>query len=306
MKEKTLNKLTRTIYLLNVLDGGNIDIPREAEELGVTVRTIQRDILNLEAAGIPLYKVKPGTYSFTEGFSLKKLQLSKEELSALVLLLELAKPFGSKFENLISNLNQRLIRPLEESPYYFQIASSAYEKTAVTQALEQAIHTHTAVYLTFAADPAKKLNYYLQPLKLLHSGGFWYVFGLNDRKQIKTLRLDRILEIKNTQEAFIPPKTALDALRASTSVFFNEQVKNRVILKIEANIASYFEKRNYFPRQKIVTKHSDGSLTLETTISQEEEVLLPLMPWLPHIHIVEPIALKHTLHNTLKKYLQQD
>ena len=132
------------------------------------------------------------------------------------------------------------------------------------------------------------------------------MFGLNDRKQIKTLRLDRILVINTTQDAFTPSKTALDALKASTSVFFNERVKNRVILKIETNIASYFEKRNYFPRQKIVTKHSDGSLTLETTISQDEEVLLPLMPWLPHIHIVDPIALKHTLHNTLKNYLQQD
>ena len=306
MKEKTLNKLTRTIYLLNVLDGGHIDIPREAEELGVTVRTIQRDILNLEAAGIPLYKVKPGTYSFTEGFSLKKLQLSKEEVSALVLLSALAKPFGSRFENLISNLNQRLIRPLKESPYYFQITSSTYEKSPITQALEQAINTHTAVYLTFAADPAKKLNYYLQPLKLLHSGGFWYVFGLNDRTQIKTLRLDRILEIKNTQEAFKPSKTALEALKASTSVFFNEQAKTRVILKIEGAISSYFEKRNYFPRQKILTKHSDESLTLETTISQNEEVLLPLMPWLPYIHIVEPLSLKHTLHDMLKKYLQQN
>ena len=172
--------------------------------------------------------------------------------------------------------------------------------------MEQAINTHTAIYLTFAADPAKKLNYYLQPLKLLHSGGFWYVFGLNDRKQIKTLRLDRILEIKNTQEAFTPSKTALDALKASTSVFFNEQVKTRVILKIDGAISSYFEKQNYFPRQKILTKHSDGSLTLETTISQDEEVLLPLMTWLPHIHIAEPLSLKHTLHNMLTEYLQQD
>ncbi|WP_428073923.1 helix-turn-helix transcriptional regulator [Candidatus Avelusimicrobium aviculae] len=306
MKEKTLNKLTRTIYLLNVLDGGNIDIPREAEELGVTVRTIQRDILNLEAAGIPLYKVKPGTYSFTEGFSLKKLQLSKEELSALVLLLELARPFGAKFENVISHLNQRLMRPLENAPYYFQISATPYAKSPITQALEQAVTTHTAVYLTFAADPSKKLNYYLEPLKLVYSNGFWYILGLNSRKQIKTLRLDRILDIRNTQERFTPSKTALNALKSSTNVFFNEQTQKRVVLAIKADIAPYFEKRDYFPRQKIITKAKDGSITLETTISQDEEVLLPLMPWLPNIRIVEPLSLKHTLHGMLQKYLQQN
>lgn len=306
MKEKTLNKLTRTVYLLNVLDEGHIDIPREAEELGVTVRTIQRDILNLEAAGIPIYKEKPGIYCFAEGFSLKKLQLSKEELSALVLLAEMAKPFGAKFENLVSHLNQRLMHPLENAPYYFQISVAPYAKSPITQALEQAVTTHTAVYLTFAADPSKKLNYYLEPLKLVYSNGFWYILGLNSRKQIKTLRLDRILDIRNTQERFTPSKTAINALKSSTSVFFNEQTQKRVVLAIEAAVAPYFEKRNYFPRQKIVTKAKDGSITLETTISQDEEVLLPLMPWLPNIRIVEPLSLKHTLHSMLQKYLQQN
>lgn len=306
MKEKTLNKLTRTIYLLNVLDNGHIEVPREAEELGVTVRTIQRDILNLEAAGIPLYKKKPGVYAFTEGFSLKKLQLSEEELSALVLLSALAKPLGGQLDNLISRLNKRLMAASNESPYYFQLSAATYENSPIVQTLEQAIAAHTAVYLTFAADPAKKLNYYLQPLKLVYSNGFWYVFGLNNRQQIKTLRLDRILEIINTQETFTPSKTALNALENSTSVFFNEQAKKRVVLKVEAVIAPYFAKRAYFPRQKILTKTKDGSITLETTISQDEEVLFPLMPWLPHIRIVEPLALKTALHNMLRHYLQQN
>lgn len=47
----------------------------------------------------------------------------------------------------------------DESPYYFQLSAAAYENSPIVQALEQAIATHTAVYLTFAADPAKKLNY---------------------------------------------------------------------------------------------------------------------------------------------------
>lgn len=140
----------------------------------------------------------------------------------------------------------------------------------------------------------------------MYSNGFWYVFGLNNRQQIKTLRLDRILEIINTQEPFTPSKTALNALENSTSIFFNEQAKKRVVVKVEAVIAPYFTKRAYFPRQKILTKAKDGSITLETTISQDEEVLFPLMPWLPHIRIVDPLSLKTALHNMLQQYLQQN
>ena len=85
------------------------------------------------------------------------------------------------------------------------------------------------------------------------------------------------LDIRNTQERFTPSKTALNALKSSTNVFFNEQTQKRVVLAIKADIAPYFEKRDYFPRQKIITKAKDGSITLETTISQDEEVLLPLL-----------------------------
>ena len=43
MINDTVNKIGRLIYILNELDKGEIFLPRIANDLGVTLRTIQRD-----------------------------------------------------------------------------------------------------------------------------------------------------------------------------------------------------------------------------------------------------------------------
>lgn len=73
MQLKNLKKLNRLLYLLNILDGGEIRVQREARELDVTERTIQRDINDIDAGGFPVYKAAPGVYKFIQkGFRLKK------------------------------------------------------------------------------------------------------------------------------------------------------------------------------------------------------------------------------------------
>lgn len=61
MQPKNLKKLNRLLYLLNILDGGEIRVPREAREL-VTDRTIQRDINDIDMGGFLVYKAAPGVY----------------------------------------------------------------------------------------------------------------------------------------------------------------------------------------------------------------------------------------------------
>lgn len=71
---------------------------REAKEMDVTERTIQRDLKDIEIGGFPLYKAAPGVYKFIEGFSLKKMNLTQAE-AALLLVMQnvissLGKPIG--------------------------------------------------------------------------------------------------------------------------------------------------------------------------------------------------------------------
>ena len=77
-------KIFRLLYILNKLDrGGNVLTNDLAKEFNVSSRTVQRDLELLNMAGFPLTPLAKGEHSFADGFSLKKLMLSKEEAAGV-------------------------------------------------------------------------------------------------------------------------------------------------------------------------------------------------------------------------------
>lgn len=116
MQLKNLKKLNRLLYLLNILDSGEIRVQREARELCVTERTIQRDINDIDAGGFPIYKSAPGVYKFIEGFSLKKMNLTEAEASLLLVMQDVAAPLGRSFQNSLTSLRRKMLNTSEESP----------------------------------------------------------------------------------------------------------------------------------------------------------------------------------------------
>ena len=76
MQKEMHNKLTRLLYELNTLDKGPINLIDMAAEVGVSVRTLQRDMNDIDEAEFPLWNPAPGTYAFVKGFSLEKMQIS--------------------------------------------------------------------------------------------------------------------------------------------------------------------------------------------------------------------------------------
>lgn len=80
-----LKRLNRMVGILSMLDRGEHSTTKGlAEHFGVTARTIFRD---LEALGIdfPVYLDETtNSYRFAEGYSLRKINLSTNEIRALL------------------------------------------------------------------------------------------------------------------------------------------------------------------------------------------------------------------------------
>ena len=180
MQSKNLKKLNRLLYLLNMLDREGINVRREARELEVTERTIQRDLIDIEAGGFPLFKAAPGIYKFIEGFSLKKMNLTEQEASLLLVMQDIIAPLGANFQRSLDSLRHKVLSAPEESPFYIKMpAGCKYEETKITRALEQGIRMHTEVLMSLAADTTRKLTYELKPLKIMNYDGFWYLFWVS-------------------------------------------------------------------------------------------------------------------------------
>ncbi|UCD83789.1 MAG: HTH domain-containing protein [Deltaproteobacteria bacterium] len=80
-----------------------------AKKLGVSTRTIYRDLEFISTAHFPIYYDRPGkTYRFREGFSLRRLNLNKEDIRLLImgqlLFTRLAEPLKKAVDKLLEKL----------------------------------------------------------------------------------------------------------------------------------------------------------------------------------------------------------
>lgn len=306
MQPKNLKKLNRLLYLLNILDSGEIQVQREARELDVTERTIQRDINDIDAGGFPIYKAAPGVYKFIEGFSLKKMNLTEAEASLLLVMQDVISPLGKPFQDTLASLRQKVLNAPEESPFYIKMPTgNKYEETKITRVLEKGIRTHTEVLMSLAADTSRKLTYELKPLKIMNYDGFWYLLGINAYKQVRKFRLDRILDAVNTDKSFKPTKNIQKILQESQNIWFGENRDKEVTFWVPAEFAPYFEKKESFPLQKILKKQKNGDILVETSIFNYREIIPTVLSWLEHVTLVEPDDFKALIEDIFRQAIQR-
>lgn len=146
MFNDVLGKIKRLMYIANELDSGEIKVSAIADYLGVSVRTIQRDIQTLESGGFAISPLTRGTYSFVDGFSLKKLKITCEEFAMLAIFSDIANALGEKFSDTYSSLKNKVLdyNNVKESPFFVKMLKGRdYKDTEITRNIETAIENKT-------------------------------------------------------------------------------------------------------------------------------------------------------------------
>jgi predicted DNA-binding transcriptional regulator YafY len=137
----------------------------------------------------------------------------------LVLMVDIVKPLGARFDNSFQSLKNKIFNTDADSPFYIKMPKGLkYEESATTKMLEKEIEEKTWINMTLAHDPTKKFLYEIRPLKLLNYEGFWYLLGVNCYEKLKKFRLDRILEAENTAKPFKIAKNFQKVSDQSTNI----------------------------------------------------------------------------------------
>lgn len=287
MLNDTVNKISRLIYILNELDKGAIFLPRIANDLGVTLRTIQRDLHILEDARFPLTNIRKGTYCFVEGFSLGRASVTAREAAMLALTADMAYSLGGPFTDTYRTLHDKVLGHQAESPFFIKITQGqAFKDQKLVKNLEEAISKRKHIVIEY--ENSKLSGRKISPLKIVWFDGFWYLLAYGKDETILKLRLDKIQDAKLSDTTFIPHAPLEKILNDSASIWFEENRKHKVRLIINAQVAKYFEKRTYFPKQEIVKTAKDGTLTIKCAVGRYEEILPTILQWMPHILVQEP------------------
>ena len=197
-----------------------------AERLAVSLRTVYRDIADLQAQGVPIEGEAGVGYRMRAGFDLPPLMFTTDEARALVAAVRLAQPrldvaLAAQAEDALSKVLAVLpagARAAAESLAVYAPAVGPDEATrARLEALRIAAESRRKVLLHYRDLKDSLSQRSVRPLGCFFWGTVWTLAAWCElRQDFRSFRIDRIQQLDVLDERFRDEagKTLADLLRA--------------------------------------------------------------------------------------------
>ncbi len=280
--------------LIKLNQGERLDPSNLAEEFGVNLRTIQRD-LNQRFAYLPLQKAN-GRYYLDPVFLGK---LSTRDIERFASLAGVRGLFPSLNDNFLRDIFDNRVQEawLVKGHHYENLAG----KEQQFKDFERAIASRLQVAFDYQKPEGLKLYRAASPYKLVNHKGIWYLAAL-DADKLKAFSFSKISNVAVLESGFAWAKEIDNRLAQEDGIWLSENPLD-VVLNIGPEVAAYFKRRKLIANQIIEQELSDGSLIVSTRVGHPNQVLPIIRYWIPHIRIVRPQSLKQEFEQSIADYL---
>lgn len=287
-------RLAQMLVKLN--QGERLDPRSLADEFGVNLRTIQRD-LNVRFAYLPLQKAD-GLYQLDPAFLGKLSTRDVERFASLAGVRGLFPSFSDEF--LRDIFDTRMQSALLVKGHNYEDLGG---KETLFRQLELAIVARRHISIDYRRDEGSKNYVSLAPHKLMNHKGIWYLVA-RDGDKLKTFAFTRIERLR-TLDTYFAPDASIDKLLAEEEGIWFGAEKKEIVLKIAKEVAGYFKRRRLIANQVIEKELEDGGLIVSAKVGHSIQVLPIVRYWIPHIRIISPEGLQAVLERELADYLKQ-
>lgn len=286
-------RLAQILVKLN--QGERVNPSALADEFGVNLRTIQRD-LNVRFAYLPLQKTE-GQYHLDPTFLGKLSTKDVDRFASLA---------GVK--GLFPSLSDDFLRDIFDASTQAAVLVKGHNYENIVgreedfRNLERAIVARQHISFRYQKDSGPKLYPRVAPFKLINNKGIWYL-AARDGGKLKSFSFTK-LENLTVLESLFPADQDVDKqLAAEDGVWMNEK-RIEVTLKIDREVASYFKRRKLIANQVIEQELEDGSLRISAKVGHPNQVVPIVRYWIPHIRIISPEELQAKLEQDIESYLK--
>jgi len=209
-----MRRADRLFLIIHALRGRRTALPARslAETLGISLRTVYRDVADLQLSGVPVEGEAGVGYVLRKGADIPPLMFTAEELEALVVGTRFVKAFAGerlhrgaqaallKIEAVLPpELKQRALRSRIFAP-----AGWSEAKTGLIDRLHAAIAAQQVLRLDYRDEAARTTLREVEPLCLAFWGGVWTLGSwCRLRQDFRTFRPDRIATFEPTGEVFV-------------------------------------------------------------------------------------------------------
>lgn len=285
----------RLVQILKKLNQGQkLDPKALADEFGVSLRAIQRD-LNERFAFLNLEKVD-GRYQMP---SILLGKLNVQDVERFASLAGVRGLFPSLSDDFLRELFDSRMQSavLVKGPHYEDLGG----KEVLFGQLEEAIHGCKHITYTYQKIDGIKIYKQVEPHKLVNHDGIWYLAAKDDGK-LKAFTLVNIDRLQLAESTFLPDPSLHKTLAEEDGIWLNEK-KLEVVLKITGIAASYFRRRKWVANQVTLKELEDGGMIVSARVAHINQILPIVRQWLPCIRIISPEGLQADMEREIRSYL---
>ena len=224
LAEMSIQRIHRLLRLIMLLQSGRAKSSYDVtHELGVSRRTLFRDLKALEAAGVPYYHERGVGYRVARSFFLPPISLTVLETLALMLLGQTAaaqrgRPMHGPAMSALCKLIATAPEPIRSACSELMANVSVDPGPQAIAELEDALYRQLQrcidegrvckmVYRSRLEDEPEPLDCNLEPYALHFAARAWYVMGRSDiHDEVRTFKLARIASLEPLKRRFDRPK----------------------------------------------------------------------------------------------------
>ncbi len=263
-----------------------------ALEYEVDARTIRRDVNKIADAGIPLLS-KRGEYR------LDTTRLSQSNRLPSELLHSFASNAGMSIECL-GGAHEGI--PLIS----FAIAYNGIDG-AIAETIIESIEKRCKCRFVYTNNRDITSTKTVSPVKLYTAKGKWYLLAKEDTTaQIRPfdfLKIRSFTLLPDTPQDVTPEE--IDRANRRPSIWSSDDAEPFAVrIYASAYATRYLREVPLHPTQQLDMPHTDGTAEFVYTITHPMELLPEVKNWIPHVHILEPKALRDELRRDLEMFLR--
>ncbi len=209
-----MRRADRLFLIIHALRGRRTALPARslAETLGVSLRTVYRDVADLQVSGVPIEGEAGVGYLLRKGADIPPLMFNADELEALVVGTRFVRAFGgarlgTAASAALLKINAVLPAELRERGRRTRIFApeldGRIESSGLIERLHEAIEARHVLRLDYRDQAGAITRREVEPLCLAFWGGSWTLGAwCRLRHDFRSFRPDRIAGFEETGEAF--------------------------------------------------------------------------------------------------------
>ncbi len=256
-----MNRIDRISAMLIQLQSKKVVKGQDiADRFGISLRTVYRDIKTLEEAGVPILSEAGTGYSIMEGYRLPPVMFTKSEAQSFLIA-----------DKLVEKLTDPSTHKLYQSALFKIKAVLRYDEKDHIESMAEHIEVYQNPYIPkdqqvsdyiqtilrciaqkkvlsmsyFANHSQENTSRKIEPVGIFLMAGHWYLIAYCWlRKDYRHFRIDRILTIISTEEAFQkqhrPLKSYLEEITKE------KRELHTVVMKVEKSVLKHMGEQKFY------------------------------------------------------------